>query len=349
MRCLTLADYLKGEGAEVSFVCRELAGHMGRQIEVRGFAIRWLEPVKGGHSTPKDNDDYAAWLGVSLEQDARETYRLIESDDRGVDWLIVDHYALNAEWHRSFRPLVGNIMVIDDLADRQYECDVLLDQNSAGDESDQYRSLVPSGCRCLLGPRYALLRAEFAEARRVPRTSGRVRRIFVFMGGVDRSDVTAMVIEALAALPKRDFEAQVVVGGSNTHRHELAKTCSSLSNIIYCEQVNDMAARMASADLAVGAGGTTTWERCAVGLPSLVISVAENQVSIAREVEQLGIGKYLGSAEDVTVAQIMDEIERLQENPEMLLSMRQKAQDLVDGKGVERVGQVLLEWSRSGG
>lgn len=348
MRCLTLADYLSSERVVVSFVCRELTGHMCDQIEARGYVVHRLPIGKEADLLPAGNDDYAAWLGVSVDLDARETGERIKSEGGVVDWLIVDHYALGNEWHQRLLPSVGNIMVIDDLANRRHDCSLLLDQNFATDAAARYRSLISESCRLLPGPEYALLRPEFSEARDRKRVSSRTRQLFVFLGGVDRPNVTARVIEALAGMADQNFETQVIVGQSNIHRRELAKTCSGLSRVTFCEQVDDMAARMAGSDLAIGAAGTTTWERCAVGLPSLLISVAENQVPIAREAEQLGIGKYLGSAEEVTVAQIKDEVELLLDKPDLLAGMRQRALDLVDGKGVERVGRVLLDWPGRG-
>ena len=211
-----------------------------------------------------------------------------------ADWLVIDHYALDSRWHSVMRGHTGRIAVIDDLADRLHDCDLLLDQNDITGAEARYRDLVPTHCRLLLGPHYALLRPEFAKWRaRAPRQRKSVRRLLVFFGGSDASNYTGAAIEALDHL-SFPFEADIVVGGSNKARNKIADACQARTNLRFHCQIDNMAEIMTHADLAIGAGGTTVWERMCLGLPSIVVAIERNQVSIAQDLAHFGHICYLG-------------------------------------------------------
>jgi UDP-2,4-diacetamido-2,4,6-trideoxy-beta-L-altropyranose hydrolase len=255
----------------------------------------------------------------------------------------VDHYALDAEWETAMRVCAKQVMAIDDLADRKHDCDVLLDQNYYSDLESRYTNLVPKHCKQLLGPKYALLRQEFAPARRERKIrDGKVERIFLFFGGSDLANETGKAIRAIRSLGRESLAVDVVVGEANPHYAEVASLCAELPGVTLYRQVGNIAELMASADLAIGAGGSTTWERCALGLPSIVVSLAENQVAIAEGVHQMGAQIYLGASGEVTPVVIADQIEQLLRNPQMLVSMSEKAQQLVDPDGARRVCDVLM-------
>src|SRR5690606_18254179 len=223
MRCLTLADELRRHGHECWFICREHQGHLGDLIMSRGHKLTLLSnPVEvltaGNGSSP---DDYAAWLGVGWQDDAKQTLNAIKG--QSADWLIVDHYSLDAKWEKAVSSQVRNIMVIDDLANRSHQCSILLDQNLGREEKD-YDGLVPSDCDRLLGPRYALLRSEFTKFRPVSlnrRINPRLKRILISLGGVDRTNVTGRVLEALQTsdLP-HTTRLDVIMGASAPHLNE---------------------------------------------------------------------------------------------------------------------------------
>ena len=263
------------------------------------------------------NDDlygYGKWLTVTQEQDAADVVAVLKDIGR-VDRLVVDSYAIDCTWERMLRPFVGEIMVIDDLANREHDCDILLDQNFYLDMDSRYRELVPGHCRMLLGPRHALLREEFYQVRKTLRVrNGQLRKILVFYGGVDATDETGKAIRALISLEevgKLDgVQVVVVVGAGNDRKEEIARVCHEV-NFEYLCQVSNMAELMGEADLMLGAGGSTTWERCFLGLPAIVTAVAENQFKICEDCAKAGLIYYLGKWTEVAVQDMVHAIERM--------------------------------------
>jgi UDP-2,4-diacetamido-2,4,6-trideoxy-beta-L-altropyranose hydrolase len=284
---------------------------------------------------------HAAWLGADWAQDAEQTKLGLHGI--APDWLIVDHYGIDARWERALRPYVGKIMVIDDLADREHDCDLLLDQNLQS-RPNRYQGLVPETCRLLLGPRYALLRPQFSEARkRLRARDGRVRRILVAFGGVDAQGATLLSLEAIARLNRPDIAVDAVITSAYPKRQAIESRCQQLPNVrIHCD-VEDMAGLMANADLAIGAGGAMTWERCCVGLPSLVIAIADNQRSIAEACAAQGSLVYLGAYGELKSEYLASELYALLHQPAKLISISMAARKLVDEHGCQRVVSGLIE------
>ncbi|MBO8159077.1 UDP-2,4-diacetamido-2,4,6-trideoxy-beta-L-altropyranose hydrolase [Thermosyntropha sp.] len=319
MRCLTLADELRNKGAEVKFICRNLPGNIIEVAEQRGYQIYMLPYENKSQIIP---DDYSTWLGADFRRDAEETVRILKQES--PDWIIIDHYAIDIKWEQIVRPYVKKIMVIDDLANRQHDCDLLLDQNLVENMEKRYEGLVPPHCVKLLGPSYALLRPEFREARKkLKKRDGTVRRILIFFGGSDPTNETEKALKAVLMLNRPDITVDVVVGKANPHKEKIKKLCDVYPNVNYYCQVNNMAELMAEADLAIGAGGATTWERCYMGLPSLVITVAKNQEDTARYLEKLGIVRYAGIAEEVSEDFLYDEIRKMLSNRIILNFLKQ--------------------------
>ena len=303
MRCLTLAARLQKEGAEICFICRELGGNLCQFVGEKGFSLHVLP----AHPPDPSLTGYAEWLTVTQEVDAAETSEILRTI-QPVGRLIVDNYALDIAWEQQIRPFVQKIFVIDDLANRRHDCDILLDQNFYRDMEKRYVGLVPPHCRLLLGPRHALLRREFYEARQtLRRRDGTLRRILVFYGGSDQTRETEKAIAALLQLQLAGVDVDVVVGGGNARREHIRRLCEEHGFLRYHLQVSNMAELMASADLALGAGGTTTWERCFLGLPTIVTAIAENQFEMCRDCAEAGLIYYLGrwdevAAEDIAVS-----------------------------------------------
>ena len=248
MRCLTLADELRQRGAVVSFVCREHPGNLIGLIEGKGYSVKRLPQPTSEYFVTSEDVAHAAWLGVPWQQDATET--LAALGKMQPEWLIVDHYALDCRWESILRPNVGRIMVIDDLADRSHDCDLLLDQNLYQNMATRYDELVPATCAKLLGPKYALLRPEFAQARNnLRQRDGRVRRILVFFGGVDPTNETEKAIHALVSIADRQFAVDVVVGGGNPHKQQIENLCAEHEGFHYHCQVDNMAELMAAGQI----------------------------------------------------------------------------------------------------
>lgn len=342
MRCLTLADELRQRGTEILFVCREHPGNLIEMIHGKGYRVARLLLAEAGYTATIDDVAHATWLGCSWQHDAAETIEALGGIQ--PEWLIIDHYAIDYRWERELRPHIGNIMVIDDLADRQHDSDVLLDQNLYQSMEVRYKNLVPGACRKLLGPKYALLRPEFVAARRSSRLlNGEVKRVLVFFGGSDPTNETEKTLQALAGIGDRQFAVDVVVGASNSRKSQIQDFCAGYHVFSYYCQVSNMAELMTRADLAVGAGGATTWERCFLGLPSLVMSIAANQVELSREVDRCGAILYVGEADTIKSASLTLLLTQLISNPFKLKSMSERGMSLLDGSGAARVARSMVD------
>jgi len=343
MRCLTLADGLREHGAEVAFVSREFDGNLCGYIEEKGYIVHRLPVSNEQEHNIEANLKHAAWLGADWQTDARQVEEIIKDLEFSPDWLVVDHYALDERWEDYLWPYVKKIMVIDDLADRPHNCDLLLDQNFYENLESRYNGLVPPSCKKLLGPKYALLRPEFREARKNLRErDGHVSRIMVFFGGSDPTNETVKALEAIRMLNRPDIAVDVVVGAFNPHRKVIEQIASDLPDCTCHFNVEDMAAFMAGADLAVGAGGTTVWERCVIALPSLVASVAENQERTVSDMAESGYLLFLGRSEAVSVDSLYHALKIAIQSPWLLISFARKTRSLVDGNGVKRIAKEML-------
>lgn len=341
MRCLTLADSLRDRGAKVTFICRELSCSLIGLVYARGFQLLSLPPPPPNTTSVFDNG-HASWLGVPWQSDSDEVIAQLEKLPR-QDWLIIDHYALDLHWESLMRPYVGKIMVIDDLADRNHDCDLLLDQNLYDDMESRYTGLTPQYCRTLLGPRFALLRPEFVAARnKLRKRDGFVRRILVFFGGSDPSNETAKALQAILSLDRPDIAVDVVVGGANPHKHEIESRCSGLANVSYHCQVDNMAELMSEADLAVGAGGTATWERCCLGLPALVLVVARNQAEVTMAVARSRAIINMGWHDSIYSDNLAFELRSLIADPALLVEIGRNALELMGDNSQECLLDILL-------
>jgi UDP-2,4-diacetamido-2,4,6-trideoxy-beta-L-altropyranose hydrolase len=331
-RCATLAGALREAGATVRFLCRDLPGHYAGWLRQLGYEVVLLPAPR--EPLPAAVEQYARWLGVSVAEDAAQS--LAALGDAGGDWLVVDHYALDATWERELGQRVPRVLVIDDLADRAHDCALLLDQNYHAAGAARYARLAPDA-ELLLGPQFALLRPDFAACRAVLRPrSGEVGKLLVFFGGSDAADVSSTVLRALAATGRRELAVDVVAGQANSHLEALGALCVRIGARLHT-QVDDMAARMAAADLAFGAAGVATWERAALGLPTLAVSVADNQREIARYADALGLLRWLGDAADVSEAAWAAAIDWACSEPGALHRQSVAGMETVDGRGARRV------------
>ena len=202
MRCLTLADALSQRGAECEFICREHPGHLNALITQRGYRAPPLCMLNSRNFRGQQCWwlAHAHWLGATQEEDCQACAPLIQSVQ--PDWLIVDHYALDERWQKEMRPFCQKIMVIDDLADRQHDCDLLLDQ-TFGRNSEDYKPFVPEHCQVLCGAEYALLRPEFAQWRAYSlkrRENGQLEHLLINLGGVDKDNISTQILQALLML-----------------------------------------------------------------------------------------------------------------------------------------------------
>ncbi|MCL7939450.1 UDP-2,4-diacetamido-2,4,6-trideoxy-beta-L-altropyranose hydrolase [Halomonas sp. ATCH28] len=348
MRCLTLAEALREQGAECHFLCREHTGHALDLLQARGFAIHRLPtghpetPAAAESPSTPQQLAHADWLGTTWEADAAQCAEILEG--LAPDWLVVDHYALDARWEARVTPADGRLLVIDDLADREHRADLLLDQN-LGRQAEDYAGLVPGHCRCLVGPRYALLRPEFAPLRETSlarRRSPRLRELLITLGGVDKDNATTDVLSALSDCPlPDDCHITVVMGASAPWRESVQAKAATLpwpTEVVV--NVADMAERMAEADLAIGAAGSTSWERCCLGLPTLMVVLAENQQPIAEALDAAGVAVSLGPPVQLgSLAARWPALIR----PQALARMSEAAASLTAGDGTAIVCHAMWE------
>jgi UDP-2,4-diacetamido-2,4,6-trideoxy-beta-L-altropyranose hydrolase len=281
MRCLTLASAMTQCGADVTVAARHLPVTLEAAVAASGASLFRL-PTR---PIASDGDlAHSHWLGTSQAQDALDS---IEAIGQACDWVVVDHYGLDARWETAVRRH-ARVLVIDDLADRPHAGDILLDQNLQGDHN-RYAGLLGRSCLPLLGPRFALLRSEFGEARHAcAAREGAAIRLLVCFGGMDVDNHTGLTVKALEGFPSFQGGVDVVVSQVHRHLDSVVKSCQDAGYRCHV-QISKLAALMAQADVAVGAGGTSNWERCAVGLPALITPVSANQEAQVREVATQGL------------------------------------------------------------
>lgn len=341
MRCLTLADALRSEGAHCHFISREHPGHLLQIIRQRGHSVTALQacnstPAMTANKTP--NPVHAEWLGCDWQIDAQETAEVLA--DQPPDWLVVDHYALDQCWEEVLAPHSKKLMVIDDLADRPHCCDLLLDQN-LGRHDEHYSEWVPAHCRVLTGPQYALLRPEFSAMRpyslKRRQTQPALRQLLVTMGGVDLPNATGQVLQALknCALPA-ECRITVVMGLTAPWLPDvqaLAKEMPWSTEVVV--NVSDMARRMADSDLAIGAAGSSSWERCCLGVPTLMVVLADNQRAGAKALDATLAARWLGTVSDISRQLPIAVVDAM--DADCLNQMSLAASTITEGQGAEKI------------
>jgi len=343
-RCVALARALRSRGADVEILSRNLPDRV-RKLLVAGadVTVRAL-PAADGAARDADGPAlaHASWLDGSQQGDAGQCGRILAEGPR-ADWLVVDHYALDARWERSMRASVDRILAIDDLADRDHDCDALLDQNLFPDAEARYNDKVPQRARVLCGPKYALLRKEFALARSAlsPR-DGILRRAFVCFGSFDPAGQTLRALEAIDAAGIQGLAVDVAIGNDHPRRDAIEAFCRSRPGSGLHVDAANVCDLMARADLAIGASGSMNWERAALGLPSIVTSVADNQHAVAQPLAtDLGC-IYLGAAADWRPETLAGLLRGLNGTPTLMAALSARAGALADGKGAARVAARLL-------
>jgi UDP-2,4-diacetamido-2,4,6-trideoxy-beta-L-altropyranose hydrolase len=319
MRCLVLADELYKQQHKIFFICRELTGNLISQIKYSTLILPRDE-------TFKSDVLYINWQGATQELDAKQSIKVIPEN---TDLLIVDSYALDCEWHKRLRRYTQKIMIIDDLANREFDCDILVNQN-AGARKEDYTNKVPNNCELLLGCDFALLRPEFAKLRKISlkkRTNTReVQNIMISMGGSDVNNITYEVLRQLD--DNFNFNVVVVLGGKSFH-NKMIQNYAKGKNIKVVIDATNMSELMFEADLAIGAGGSTSWERCCLGLPALLFITAENQRVIAENLERSGAIKIIEN--------LQRDLQTMINDFALWQAMVESAQVICDGLGVKRI------------
>ncbi len=338
MRCLTLAEKLKSVSNSITFISADYDGNLISLIEKRGFSVEVLNRKINDVSLGEESK----WLGIPWHEDAGACKEILKECD-GVDLLIVDHYGIDAKWERKLSSYSAKIFVIDDLADRQHHCDILLD-STFGREITDYRALVEHGkSELLLGSSFTLLRPEFLELRELSlknRTDNAgIRSILLAMGGMDPPNTSLKVLKALDLERNSNWNVKVILGPGAPHYSELKKIARTFSmNVEVLSTVNNMAELMCDADLAIGAAGTTSWERCCLGLPTIMIQTAANQTFVVESLSKVGAAIYVGDQKELRSEYI---ISAVREMNNILPKVSGIARKICDGLGVSRIAEYL--------
>ena len=333
IRCLVVAKALAKRGHAVVMVCRRLEDSLAALIR-------------------QANIDFVSFAGdaelLSLcdraqRADAISTQKALPNQP--WDAVVVDHYFIDARWESLMRASVGLIVVIDDLANRSHDCDILLDQNTLPIDDSRYAGKVPASCVQLLGSRYVLLADSFAQKRpqKLPSRT-RVNNILVSFGGVDAANYTHCTLCALSNLHLQDVTVTTAVGAANPHRQAIVDYCQQ--HRFDCHiQTQSMADLMQRADMAVGAGGVSVWERCCLGLPTIALCSADNQREQLCAAASQGLLMTFDVATNQAslIQQLQLHIEALYHNPQLRQHIAESAHRALDGRGVERLVKAILK------
>ncbi|MDR6609661.1 UDP-2,4-diacetamido-2,4,6-trideoxy-beta-L-altropyranose hydrolase [Pseudomonas synxantha] len=329
-RCLCLARVLRGQGSHVAFACRQLPGHRLEALRAEGFETFALPERYSDEDPQQAIESMLPW-----QADIAALGPLLEHQP-AFDWIIVDHYGLDHHWQTAARRWAPRIAVVDDLATRTYSADLLLNQNLSG-TPEAYTTLLAPGCRTLFGPRFAMLRDEF----RCPaiEIKPQARRVLVNFGGFDAAMQTHYAMLALADFP--ELEVDFVAGAGNPAWTQMQALAASRPHWRLHSFVSDFYRLMTEADLFVGAGGGTSWERAAMGLPTICIAVSNNQQANGEVMAAAGAHVFMGAREHVSVEQLRLAIGFVAGNQGLRQSLAQQSRQLVDGRGAQRVAAAL--------
>lgn len=340
MRCLALAMHLENLQHEVIFFIRSQPGSLEEFINSKGFQTILMKSPNL-FQKPKYSSDYKTWLQVSETEDANDIIQKLCSHKETFDWLIIDHYGINSTWEKRIKEKIPslNMLAIDDL-NRTHSVDLLLD-TTLHRSPESYRSSDIKQS-CLTGSEYALLRPEFYQQREkvfsVPRTPKKLR-LLISMGGVDLLNITEKVVNILLRCQStilKFIKVEIVLSRRNTKFNAIEELSKQHDILSLHEFVEDMASMMAKCDIAVGAPGTTSWERACLGLPAVLIPIADNQQGNAEALLKAGAIKLVQHSKlDTHLVSAIEEIFiNLEHYQEVNLNIS-------DGLGVNKVYQYL--------
>lgn len=343
-RCMALANLLASRGANCSFLSHaEGLGTLTRQISAAGHRLIALTATAKSEFNGIGETPHAGWLPYGWRADLAACEAALRGEER-PEWLVVDHYALDGRWESALMAKVDKILVIDDLADRDHSGCLLLDQNFLPNLKARYEVRIPSDCQLLLGPDYALLRPEFAATRElalrrlIPESP---QRLLVMFGGADMQDATGAVVDALIEISFHGH-VDVVAGPLYAHTSRLHHRVGRLRSASLHLAPTEVADLMAQADLAIGAPGVTSYERCTLGVPTIAIAVADSQQALAKALHEAGVHSYIGRFDALKAPALCEALSFALEGRCDFASQRRLAAALCDGLGAWRVREWLI-------
>lgn len=342
MRCLTLANALRREGHQCCFVMRMLHGSMQSIVEQNGFNVRTIPEYSDGIFTGFGLESKSHFEITDWHYDAELTHSSTASNY--WDWIVVDNYGLDSRWESVVKPFCNSLLCIDDLANRTHCCDILIDPTLDRDAKDYSGLVLANDSIVECGIRYAFIRDEFHAYRGTSyerRERAEFTNIMISLGGSDPDNVTTDILKSFITNGNLErWQLSVVVGNSSNMYSDIVKMSDCIGgNCRVFRNVTNMAEHMSKADLAIGAGGGTTWERCYMGLPSLVLNIASNQTHIVNSIVHHGAAMEIDKRfihESLTSILAL-----LTRQPEILREMSYQARQLVDGKGISRIVSLM--------
>lgn len=342
VRCLALARAVRSLGANVLFLVRRHDVDVSARIADADCALNWLEPPPSNdvNADAAKEPVHASWAGVPWSGDAAESAREVSAWNAG--WVVVDHYSFDARWHQHIRrETSARIAAIDDLADRNLDVDLLIDHNFVKDHHSKYAGRVGASTLILGGPRFALIGPAYANGPRYV-FDGAVRKIGIFMGGVDAADLTTRAWEGCRGAAGFMGRIDIATTSANPHLSRLRGQVARDHDASLAVDLPDLSGFFAEHDLQIGAGGGATWERCCVGAPALTLVVAENQRGVVEALSAAGVVAALPSGHEPTAEVIGRAVAELLDQPDRLATMSVRSRKLVDGLGAGRVALSML-------
>ena len=321
MRCLTLAQELKNNFDKIIFLTQKDSGDFIGTIMKNEFEVIFI---------PTTNND------------PNIIKNLITAYSENKNFLLIDHYDIDSNFESSLKNIFERIFVIDDLANRKHDCDLLIDQNYYRDLNQRYEKLIQNGTITLLGPKYAIIRPEFRKInKKTIKKNSQIKKILVSFGGSDPTNECKKVLDALCSIENSKFEIIVAAGIYNHKFEQLKKLYEKYSNIKIYRHVDELSRLMVNSDLFIGAGGTTTWERFYMGLPSIVTIISDDQKESIEFLSDMGHVINLGLAKNVTSKTYVQTLQK--PNSDLIYNMSLHNQKLVDGNGSNRIKKQIIE------
>ena len=325
IRCITLANFLKKKKFDTIFISKKLNGNL--------FSLILKEKHKIISLSKKS----------TMKNEVKEIFKKLKNFNNKKDWMVVDHYSIGKKWESKIITKIPKLFVIDDLCDKFHLGNVLLNQNYLPGIKKKYRKVLSSKTKTLLGPKYAILNPEYKKARKNVnlKKDKKFTRVIIFFGGADDKNFTIKCLNIFLKYNLQNIKLDVVIGQSNKKKKIIKSMVKDTKYANLHIQISSLCALMRSADFYLGSGGTTTWERCSLGLPSIVIATGKNQISYNQELDKKGVLKYLGTAEKVNEKQIMSAILKFISSKSNKMS--ENAKKITDGKGINLISREFIK------
>ena len=329
MRCLTLANQMKKYDYKISIISNKEKNNLNELFLKNGHQVYYIKNKK--ITSRKINEKY----------DLEQTKKILVKINKKIDLILVDNYSLGLKWEKSLRSFGKKIIVIDDLSDRKHDCDLIIDQGLHQNMKNPYSNLVPKNCKILLGPKYAILRPEFKKLReKLQKQNKKIEKIMISFGGSDPNKDTMKVMKGVEKIKERKFSVDVIIGKSNADHKEIKDLCKKMLKTRCFYNTEKMASIMNKCNLAIGSGGSTTWERCCLGIPTIVSIASKDQSEATKILHSKKCVINLGKSKEISILNYTNIIEKM--TYDKLNKMRENCLKLVDGNGTKRIIQEIL-------